>query len=282
MTFSSRAPERARAWVCALALASAPAWAQDPPAPAPAPPPASPVGAVEPEPGELIVYGDLEIARARADVVRDLKALGYKSGKRKDGYTVYRPESPWRPSVRVYDDGFIVLKRTPPRFMPPGDPNKKINYLWCVPPFTPMCLRIGGVVVSKRKLQPQKARVANALEPELRDWRAAVAAKAMAERVGETLPDQLDALWGEGVALDPQAPRVVAPADRRAAILELWRSRTCTPEGAQVREVVALFLAFEVQASPFPVTRAEARRAQSDHPCGARLDLHFPGDGPVP
>ena len=278
MTFSSLAPERIRAWVCALALASAPAWAQDPVAPE-RPAEAAP-GA--PAPGEIIVYGDLEIARARADVIRDLKALGYKGGKRKDGYTLYRPESPWRPSVRVYDDGFIVLKRTPPRFMPPGDPNKKINYLWCVPPFTPMCLRIGGVVVSKRKLQPQKARVANALEPELRDWRAAVAAKALAERVGETLPDQLDALWGEGVSPDPSAPRVVSPTDRRAAILELWRSRTCTPEGAQVREVVALFLAFEVQASPFPVTRAEASAAQAGNLCGARLDLPFPGEGAAP
>lgn len=275
---------RARAALLGLLLAGPAAWAQDD-APAQGESPAAPSADAPPPDGagEIVVYGDLEIARARAQVVQDLQALGYKSGKRKDGYTVFRPESPWRPSVRVYDDGFIVLKRSPPRFMPPGNPNNKLNYLWCVPPFTPMCLRVGGVVVSKRKLAPQKARVANSLEPQLRDWRQAIQSKALSEKVGQTLPDQLDALWGSGVPLDdPDAPPLRAPAARRAALLDLWRSRTCTPEGDEVREVIALFLAFEVQASPFPVTRDEAAAAQADHPCGATLDLGFPPSAGAP
>ena len=238
----------------------------------------------EPSPEEIVVFGELEAARHRQQVMRDLRNLGYRAGKRKDGYTQFRPEVPWKPTVRVYDDGFVVLKRSPVRWQPPGDPRNKINNLWCLPPFTPMCLRVGGVLVSKRKLDPQKARVANALEPELRDWRAAVAATAMEERVGVELPDQLDALWQEGRPLDPRQPVVADMAARRAILLELWSSRTCTPEGAQVRGVVEVFLEYEVQTSPFAVTAEELAGAQARHRCGARLELPMPagGDPAVP
>ena len=44
---------------------------------------------------------------------------------------------------------------------PPGQQSEsnKLRYLWCLPPFTPMCLRMGGQIVSMAKLDPQKARV---------------------------------------------------------------------------------------------------------------------------
>lgn len=269
--------------LCATVFCAS-ARAEDAEPPKGAAPPGTEAAAAAPVPGEIVVFGDLEVARKRQAVINDLRQLGYRDGKRKDGYTLFRPESPWKPSVRVYDDGFVVLRRSPPRFMHPGDPNKPLNYLWCLPPFTPMCLRIGGVVVSKRKLTPQKERVASALEPGLRGWRDAISARAMSERVGQELPDQLDALWLEGVHFDPRLPKVADPAERRRLILELWSNRTCTPEGQQVRDLIAAFILLEVQQSPFPAAEAELVAAEAKGSCGARIVLpRLPGaDGDPP
>lgn len=275
MTSSSPGPECrwvwARAVVLFVSLLGGRGWAQ----PAPASPAVSEQAAdVGPPAEEIVVFGELEVARERQQVINDLRALGYKPGKRKDGYTVFRPESPWKPSVRVYDDGFVVLRRTPPRWQAPGDPNKPLNNLWCLPPFTPMCIRIGGVVVSQRKLQHQKHRVVSSLESDMRDWRTALSGLAMSERLGTELPDQLDALWHDG--LSPAGLPVAEPAERRAAILGLWASRTCTPEGAAVRHAVRVYLEHEVQPSAHPVTPDEEAAAEQASACGDVLDLSMP------
>lgn len=252
----------------AVATGAPPAWAQEavePSAPSPSP------SQEPPEGEEIIVFGELDVARKRQEVIRDLRALGYQPGKRKDGYTQFRPLDPWKPTVRVYDDGFLVIKRSPVRWQAPGDPNKPLNNLWCLPPFTPMCVRVGGQVVSKRKLQPQKARVAGALEPGMRAWREAISSNAMAERLGVDVPDQLDRLWRNGVGFDGE--RVPLPEDRRAALLAFWSSRTCTPEGDAVREAVRLYLEYEVQESAHPVTEAERQGAVAACACAADLVL---------
>ena len=110
MTSNSRAPRPAggpRALLVFALVMGASAWADDA---APPVPPAPPVDATaSPAPGEIVVFGDLEVARKRQAVINDLRQLGYKDGKRKDGYTLFRPESPWKPSVRVYDDITLLL-----------------------------------------------------------------------------------------------------------------------------------------------------------------------------
>ena len=60
---------------------------------------------------EIIVFGELEVARQRAALEADLRDLGYSEAKTKDGRTVFRPEVAWHPTVVVYDEGFVVLKR---------------------------------------------------------------------------------------------------------------------------------------------------------------------------
>lgn len=231
--------------------------------------------------GEIIVFGDLQVAARRAELDRELRQQDYRPGERRDGHTVYRPETPWKPTVIVYDDGFVRLKRSPVRFEPPGyrAGGNKLRYLWCLPPFTPMCVRVGGQVVSGAKLEPQKARVAEGTHAQVTAWREALVGRAMEQKVGRELPDRLDQLWASGRPLEGTGPTIGPAAARRQAMLAHWSSRTCTPEGDAVADVVALFLEYEVQASSAPVTAAEQREANSAQRCSRRLDLDLP-DGP--
>lgn len=276
MTSSSLVPEP----LVGLVLLSWAALAQEPEATAS---PSEVSEAAEADPtelslevdGELVVFGDLQVAARRAELDQGLRQQGYRVGIRKDGKTVYRPEDPWKPTVVVFDDGFVRLKRSPVRFEPPGQrsDSNKLRYLWCLPPFTPMCLRVGGQLVSKRKLDPQKARVLTSTHPQVGAWREALVSRAMTTKVGTELPDRLDQLWATGRPLEGEDPPLVDPADRRAAILQHWSNRTCTPEGDAVAEVLALFLEYEVQESEAPATAAEQARANAAQRCARRLDF---------
>lgn len=272
MGSSSPVGDRVRAWALAAALVAGRAAAADDDAPPPASPP--PVAEVAAPTDEIIVFGDLEIARARRQLDADLRAAGYREGRRRDGVTVYRPNVAWKPSVFVYDDGFAVVRRSPVRFEPPGGiRGNKLNYLWCLPPFTPMCLRIGGWVVSNAKLNPQKQAVAEAMDPALDRWNSALAAKAMGVRTGQEVPALLDGVWLDGAPIEPGGSPLDTPAARRAEILSFWAGRACSPEGDAVRAVVVLYLEQEVMPSAHPITADEIRAAEAANPCGGPLGI---------
>ncbi len=250
--------------------------------PAPPPAPAAPkeaeagaaeAGAAEATGGEeIIVFGQLQVAKARKKLDRDIRELGYRNGEKKGDHTVYRPQSAWRPTVVVYDDGFVVLRRTRPRFEPWVKGKTKLVWLSCIPPFTLMCIKLSGWLVSPARLEPQKARVANGIDPELRGWREAIIARNMEQRIGIDLPEALDQLWLEGKPMRPDRPPLPTPEERRAAVLAFWAERSCTPEGQAVRDLVEIFLAMEVQRSPFPAPSAELRAAEATQACGDRLE----------
>lgn len=249
-----------------------------PPAPPPAPaaPEVTPGAAAGAEDGtggeEIIVFGQLQVAKARKKLDRDIRELGYRNGEKKGDHTVYRPQSAWRPTVVVYEDGFVVLRRTRPRFEPWVKGKTKLVWLSCIPPFTLMCIKLSGWLVSPARLEPQKARVANGIDPDLRGWREAIVAQNMEQRIGIDLPEALDQLWLEGKPMRPDRPPLPTPEQRRAAVLAFWAERSCTPEGQAVRDLVEIFLAMEVQRSPFAAPSAELRAAEATQACGDRLE----------
>lgn len=248
-----------------LVVGAAPSWADDA---------TSDESTGDADGDELVVYGDLIVAQKRRALDRRLRASGYRAGKRKDGKTVYEPEAVWKPTVVVHDDGFVVMRRSRVRFEPWAKGRSKLVWVSCIPPFTLMCIRLGGRMVSPARLEAQKERTLAAMDKPLDDWQAALMATGMQKRVQQELPDQLDRLWADGTRLDnaPGEP-LPTPEQRRQAMLDFWADRSCTPEGAQVREVVALFLEYEVQPSPWPVTAAELAAAQAAHRCGDVLNL---------
>lgn len=219
-------------------------------------------------PSETItVYGEARIARQRGEVIRTLKHLGYREAKRKDGRTTLRPRIPYRPSIVLDDDAWMQVKRSPIRIDPPGSTNWR--YLWCLPPFTitAACIQVGGQVIGKRKLAHFKEDVVRATQYEMKEWQQAVVAHAMDNRLNTELPDMLDAIWHTGLVGGDEGVFLEGHSQRREAILEFWTNRSCVPEGAQVRELIATYIAREIQVSDHPATADELKRANDSQRC---------------
>lgn len=267
-----------------------------PPAAVPADPPASTVTAPDDAPAppdsdetedlvedkgvvEILVFGEMEIARRRRAVNNKLRSEGYTEKKKKrDGTAVWRPETPWKPSVEVHNDGFVVMKRSPVRFDSYIKGKSPARWIGCIPPFIVMCVRIGGQVVSKTKLDAQKDRVATSMDSEVDAWTEAVTANAMKNRIEVTLPAAMERTWTTGAPFEGGSP-LDTPADRRAALLDFWATRACNPEGLAVRMAVENFLEYQVQSSAHPVLKAEQDAANKRQACGGTLDL-APSTGP--
>lgn len=219
---------------------------------------------------EIIVLGRREIARRRAALDRDLKEQGYKA-KDREGVTVYRPEVYWKPSVFVYDDGYVILRRTPPRFEPYVAGTSNLRYLACIPPFTVMCVKLSGWLVSERKLTPQKNEVISSIQPEVRAWQGAISHDVMTVRLGTEIPSLLVGTWERGEPMEPGEPGLPTVEERRRAILRFWATRADTPEGDAVRAVVADFFELVVQESDNPATPDEIAAAEALCACGELL-----------
>ena len=232
---------------------------------------------------EIVVFSELDVARKRRALEQRIRAVGYKAGVRKENRTIYRPETAWKPTVVVYDDGFVVMKRSRIRFEPWVKGRTKAVWLSCIPPFSLMCIKLGGQVVSPARLTAQKERTLNALDAPLDAWQEAIASNATDTRLHREIPAELDALWTQGIRMDhARGAPLATPEERRAAILAFWEGRACTPEGAAAREVAALFLEYEVQPSPFPATVAEIREANASQTCEDAELLPIPEGSPSP
>lgn len=236
------------------------------------------VGATEPPDDgdyEVIVYGQLLVEQARQELVHELEQEGYALAKDKGDHVVYRHAQPWKGEVLVYDDGWVRVRRQRPHvepvdapFLPEGSP---LSWAACaVVPWR--CVRIGGWTVSGRKYQAQQSRVVVAMEDEATVYGDRVADLAV-DRAANDLPERLEALWYEGVPLRDGDPVLVTPADRRAALLDYWEERTCTPWGDTMRDAVEAFLRAEVQTSEHPVTVAELADLDARCRCPRSLDL---------
>ncbi len=219
---------------------------------------------------EIIVFDDLEIARRRGELDGRIRGLGYRAGKKRDGRTIYHAQSPWKPSVVIHDEGFVTLKRAPVRFESYAD--GPLKALACIPPFTIMCVRIGGQVISRRKLAHQKSAVSDQIQPEVTAWRTAVIARHHEHRAMVEVPAALTATWEDGLPLDG-GPALPDPAARRRAILDFWGGRACTEEGDAVAEVVATFVELGIDASEHPTTAEERVAANASARCGRKLPV---------
>lgn len=266
------APGSLAAVVLAGCLAAPLVWAQDeeptPVAPGAEPPP----GEVEEEPDEIIYVDDQAVIRARAEVGLSLRELGYQRKRVRNGREIYVNADPWKPQVVVDDDGWMLVRRAPPSFGKPDLPGiwgGPLGYLVCVANPT-ACIHIGGWVVTKHKLQWQEYAVVEQSREPMDRYQQAILTRALRKRTGEELPNQLEALWMRGELPGGGAP-LETPEARRVALLDLWTSRTCTDWGDEVREVVRLYMQYEVQASPTPFTAEEIRAANARRSCPQEL-----------
>ena len=216
---------------------------------------------------ETITVYDMRIAERRQAIVKELRDLGYTQVKRKDGRAVFRSNVAWHPDVLLYDDGFMIMRRSPPRFEPPDAPGIWGGPLPCL--LILPCVHIGGVLVAGSKLEPQKSEVALETHDVVEAWRDAIVDDAMRERLSIGIPAMLDAIWFGGSG--PDGESLPTPEDRRKALLDFWATRAATPEGDEAREVTAAYIEQMVETSDTPCTDAEIAAAEAT--CKCKLEI---------
>lgn len=241
---------------CLAAIAQEP---EPEPEPAPAPAPVS---------EEVMVYGQLRVDQARSAVVERLEDLGFTEevvdlGDR----VVYRHASAWKGEVVLHDDGWMVVQRQPIRVegrrMPWADRGTPLAWAGChLWPW--LCVRLSGGTYSHRKWMAIETETVQALYEPVRTWGDRVA-DLNTERTIDQLPRRLQALWDQGVPLSGDQ-RLETHAERRAALLEYYASRTDTVWGDAVRDAVGAFLRAVVQRGDAPLTPEEIERYAREHP----------------
>lgn len=195
---------------------------------------------------------------------------GYRKGARKGDYQVFLSPTPWKPRVFVHDDGWVTVKRQPPRIHAPGrsfaDEGNRAEYLWCILAPT-ACVSVGGWVVSERKLARQKQEVYEATRQAARELNDAVARDALGNRLNEVIPADLERIWSQPL-----------PGEERRRLLFLyWDTRTDTPEGHAAQGVIQDFLDAVVQSSAEPFTAAELAAWNATRSSLVGLTLAEPG-----
>lgn len=270
----------------AVALAADPdvvpeVLAPEPPVEAPAEPEAGVVTVTTDASGEevheLIVYGDLRVAQAIDAVVEGFQDEGFTEVVDKGDYLRLRSDAPWKGEVRVYKDGWIRTRRQPVRVVAPEVPwapdDSPGAYATCIL-WPPACVKVGGVLVSRRKLRGVQVRAIAGVQDEIEELGDTVADREV-EKVVNDLPYRLERLWRDGTPLFDEG-HYATPADRKAAILDYWESRTDTVWGDHVRLAVEAFIREEIQYSDHPYTPEEVASFNETRHCERVLDLDRP------
>jgi hypothetical protein len=200
---------------------------------------------------DVVVYPDRQEAEARAAITTALKEQGYRRKERVGDAIVYKNDAPWKPQVWLHDDGWVDLRRQPPRIHSPvasfADERSKLWYLLCVPTLMTACVSPGGWLLGERKLVPLEEKALEAIHDDVARLNDAVARRHMQGRLYDQIPKDLEAIWASA---DP-------PVARRRALFAYWDERTETPDGMAARQVIVNFLDGVVQVSGDRFTAAE-------------------------
>ncbi len=215
--------------------------------------------AQEPAAREVVVYGEILVQQARAEVVAALREAGFTDEIDKGDHVIYRAPQAWKGEVVIYDDGYMITKRQPVQVrspkMPWGEEGSVASGIGCVL-YPWLCIRTSGQTVGHRKFMAQETRATQAAADEVHIWAERVADLHTSERIA-ALPDQLAALWEDGTPIDGEGPVLATTAERKQALLAFWETRTESPWGLEVRAAVESFLRGVVQSSDTPITPEE-------------------------
>jgi hypothetical protein len=188
---------------------------------------------------EIVVYGELQVEEARQRVIGELERLGYDKVIDKGDRIVLKHHTPWKGKAVLHDDGVLDLKRQGVKGTMPdtffSDASPAIGWVPCIVVPT-ACVKVGGVVVAKRKLEHVERNTLRAVTPKLQELGDRMADVAVDDKL-LLLPDQLEACWEEGVPLQGEG-RLDTMEARRDHVLNFWATRTDTVWGERVREVV--------------------------------------------
>ena len=242
-------------------------------APAPRPDPVALSGE------EMVVWGE-RVGQARSRLDLGLRSYGYKVKRKRDGVTVYgrTGRDRWKPKVLVSADGIVTFRNPTVVFYPPLMRATPPTALTTSEPSLAapgsgyedrgvLSLAVPFQVPSKKIQKQEQGRVIDAIGGDIRNLQAALAGEGEAQLLS-SFPDKLDRLWEQGV--DPRGgPILPDAASRKAALIELYRTRADTPAGHAVRAMIVDFLSEVVMSSPTPLNEQERALAED---AGITLD----------
>jgi hypothetical protein len=230
---------------------------------------------------QMVVIGDPLVDQARRELIHQLEQQGFTRAERVDGYLRLRNEAAWMGEVRIYDDGWVMMKRQPVRVEAPDLGNVPEPLAWATCLVVPTgCVRLGGPMLSKRRWLGVQERTLESLKPALTGYSDRVADAATDDTL-EKLPQRLEALWERGEPLNAAERPAATYAERKSALLEYWDSRTDTVWGDRVRATVETFVRAEVQTSEHAFSGEEI--AHFNEQRRAQRELRLPVSGePLP
>ena len=244
----------------------------------------APAAADDNESGEtILVMGD-RVAVARAQLDQDLKRLGLTRVRRRSDSTLYawRGSYRWKPKVEIHDDGLLEFHAPRVVFLPPGlageaavQPISGVNDpATTAPARGDVSLGFPIMFPSKRMQTRVKGEVLDVIAPDMTRLTDALADVALDQNING-IGARLDALWRTGV--NPRGGPVIADqAGRRAALLDLWATRTDSEAGRAMRVAIGDYLDEVVQISDTPVSPGELASANNRRQWGAPLQLQMP------
>jgi len=245
--------------ICSLLFLSALAQA-DPQAPVDWPEWADPIG-------ETIVVTPESIHERRAEFEGVLADIGYGRVVRDGEWTTYLAGPSWYPKVMLHESGFMQIKRRGVHFTWPdivdwGGLETPLEAAICViNPFA--CIRVEGLVTSSRRLRWKEQEVVDDTRAALLGFQDAIAAGALASRLGETR-ERLITIWEGDLTMDSFAVR-------RAAIAQIWLDPLDNEWGAAIRSDVESFILDVVQSSEHPYLSEEIASVNEAAPEGLQF-----------
>ncbi|TVQ94434.1 MAG: hypothetical protein EA397_01835 [Deltaproteobacteria bacterium] len=220
---------------------------------------------------EVTVWGTAAIRQARDRLVLRMISAGWDPKSRKeDGTIVFKGPESWMGAAMISPDGMLEFRRSyvsvgrqydvplPPGAQSAARDRSLLN--------DPSSGRVGGITgpASKRKLRGVRQELQREVEDDLRHMRRVLSETVLQERLS-ALPDKLDRLWREGLALKGTEP-LATHADRRAAVIDYWASRPDSRDGRMTQRVVSDWAGQVVQNSPHPFTPEEIEYARTQRP----------------
>lgn len=210
--------------------------------------------------GEILVIGERRLAETRRQLAQQLQGKGYLKIWSVGDRTWYLHPKLWKPGVVVHDEGFarIRVRRLIPLPEPPiegmggeGDSGPTV------------VVQSRFLVQPQRQIQQQRTRLAQDLEPHLREIRAATWQLAQRQRELD-LRDALAGIWIDGI--DRHGATMPTYRARRAALAARWLHTADGEAGRWARGLIGAFIDDEVQASDHPFTQREIATTQEDNP----------------
>ncbi|MCB9674286.1 MAG: hypothetical protein H6737_04165 [Alphaproteobacteria bacterium] len=233
---------------------------------------------------EIVVYGEPALRQARWDAIIALKRLGWEPVDKAGGWTVFKPPRRWMGRARLDPDGDLTFGYPVVAFQKAqlvestsieANPNLSRDIAGNV-------VDVGGknvstlpagsagfwVLPSRAVLDAAYARVREAVRPEL-DQYARIRRDTAIRAELDVLPDQLDALWNDGIPLVGSTP-VESEKARKAAVLGFWATRADTFEGRQVTKATEAWIR-NTLVDAHAITDAEREKAESLRQDGRKL-----------